>query len=192
MTSKSFYESLEDLAVERGLTTESIMEKVEIAMGVACRDTEYNGQIKVEFDTEKKSINVYDYKYVVEELTEGNKGEILVEDAKQYRAKPKPGMVIKTRVDITKFGRKAASKFKNTFSNELKNLEREEAYTYFSEMVGEIVTAKVIDSNAKFVTFSIGKNTFASMPLIEGIPGETYEQGVSKVVYINNYFCTIV
>ena len=185
MTSKSFYESLEELAMERGLTTESIMEKVEIAMGVACRDTEYNGAIKVEYDTEKKTVNIYDYKYVVAELTEGNRGEITIEQAKQYRAKPKVGMEIKTKVDITKFGRKVAAKFKNTLSNELKNLEREESYTYFSQMVGEIVTAKVVDSNVKFVTFSIGKNTFASMPITEGIPGETYEPGDTKVVYIN-------
>ena len=135
MTSKSFYESLEELAVERGLTTESIMEKVEFAMGIACRDTEYTGAIKVEFDTEKKSINVYDIKTVVEEVTEGSRGEITLEEAKQYRAKPKIGMEIRTKVDFTKFGRKAASKFKNTLSNELKKLIEEHAQSMDDIMV---------------------------------------------------------
>lgn len=187
MISKSFFESLEMLANERGLAIESILEKVELAMGVACRDTEYVGDIKIDVDSEKKKIRFYEYRYVVSELTEGNKGEILVEDAQllKPRTKMKPGMEIKTEVDFTKFGRKSVSKFKNTLNNELKNLEREEAYLFFSEKVGEIITASVIDSNARFVTFAIGKGTFASMPVSETIPGEVFAPGEQKKVYIN-------
>ena len=187
MISKSFFESLEMLANERGLAIESILEKVEMAMGVACRDTEYVGDIKIDVDSEKKKIRFYEYRYVVSELTEGNKGEILVEDAQllKPRTKMKPGMEIKTEVDFTKFGRKSVSKFKNTLNNELKNLEREEAYLFFSEKVGEIITASVIDSNARFVTFAIGKGTFASMPVSETIPGEVFAPGEQKKVYIN-------
>ena len=187
MISKSFFESLEMLANERGLAIESILEKVEMAMGVACRDTEYVGDIKIDVDSEKKKIRFYEYRYVVSELTEGNKGEILVEDAQllKPRTKMKPGMEIKTEVDFTKFGRKSVSKFKNTLNNELKNLEREEAYLFFSEKVGEIITASVIDSNARFVTFAIGKGTFASMPVSETIPGEVFAPSEQKKVYIN-------
>lgn len=187
MTSKSFYESLELLANERGLSTESVMEKVEIAMGVACRDTNFTGVIKIDCDPEAKKIKVYEYKYVVEELTEGNKGEITVEEAKALYPKKriKAGLELRQEVDFTKFGRKTVGKFKNTLVNELKNLEREEAYAFFSEKVGEIITASVVDSNAKFVTFDMGKGTYASMPMTETIPGETFTPGESKVVYIN-------
>ena len=187
MISKNFFESLELLANERGLSIESILEKVEMAMGVACRDTEYVGDIKIDVDFEKKKIRFFEYRYVVSELTEGNKGEILVEDAQliKPRLKMKPGMEIKTEVDFNKFGRKSVSKFKNTLNNELKNLEREEAYNFFNEKVGEIITAGVIDSNAKFVTFAIGKGTFASMPVSETIPGEVFIPGEQKKVYIN-------
>jgi len=186
MTSKSFFESLEAIANERSLAIEDVLAKVEIAMAVACRDTQYNGDIKLDIDFEKKRVRVYEYKYVVEEFTEGNKGEISVEEAQALkpRLKMKPGMEIKTEVEFTKFGRKAAGKFKNTFNNELKNLEREEAYNFFNEKTGEIITATVNDVNQNFVTFVIGKNTFASMPLVEAIPGETFNPGDQKKVYI--------
>ena len=38
MTSKSFFESLELVANERGLAIEDVLAKVEIAMAVACRE----------------------------------------------------------------------------------------------------------------------------------------------------------
>lgn len=186
MTSKSFFESLELIANERGLAIEDVLAKVEFAMAVACRDTQYTGDIKLDIDFEKKRVRVFDYKYVVEEFTEGNKGEISVEDAQALkpRLKMKPGMEIKTEVEFTKFGRKAAGKFKNTFNNELKNLEREEAYNFFSEKIGEIITATVNDVNPSFVTFVIGRNTFASMPISEGLPGEKFIPGEQKKVHI--------
>ena len=186
MTSKSFFESLELVANERGLAIEDVLAKVEIAMAVACRE-EYNGDIKLDVDFDKKRVRVFEYKYVVEELTEGNKGEILVEDAQvlKPRVKMKPGMEIKTEIDFGKFGRKSATKFKNTFSNELKNLEREEAYNFFVDKVGEIITGTVNDVNSSFVTFNIGKSIFASMPLTEGIPGEEYNSGDRKKLYVS-------
>lgn len=186
MTSKSFFESLELIANERSLSIEDVLVKVEIAMAVACRD-DYSGDIKLDVDFEKKRIRVFEYKYVVEELTEGNKGEILVEEAQALkpRLKMKPGMEIKTEIEFAKFGRKSASKFKNTFSNELKNLEREEAYNFFVDKVGEIITGTVNDVNPNFVTFNIGKSIFASMPISEGIPGEEFNPGDTKKLYIS-------
>ncbi len=186
MISKNFFENLELVAEEKGLSIEDVLAKVEMAMAVACRDTEHDGDIKLDIDFEKKRIRVYEYHYVVEEITEGNKGEITVERAKEIkpRAKIVPGVVIREEIDFTKLGRKSVSKFKNTFSNELKNLEREEAYKFFSEKVKEIITAEVNDVNASFVTFSIGKGIFASMPISETIPGETFTPGETKKVYI--------
>ena len=186
MISKGFFESLELVANDRGLAIEDVLAKVEMAMGVACREN-YSGDIKLDVDFEKKRIRVFEYKYVVEEFTEGAKGEISVEEAQilKPKGKVKPGMEFKTEIDFSKISRKAAAKFKNTFGNELKNLEREEAFNFFNDKVGELITATVNDVNPNFVTFVVGKNTFASMPLSEGIPGEEYVPGEQKKVYIN-------
>lgn len=186
MISKNFFETLELVAEDRGLTIEDVLAKLEIAMAVACRDRNNNADIKLDIDHEKKRIRVYEYKHVVEELTEGNKGEILLEDAKLLKPKAKLeiGSEIKEEIDFTKLGRKSVSKFKTTFSSELKALEREEAYNYFLTKENELISATVIDSNASFITFSIGKGMFSSMPVSEAIPGELLNPGDVKKVYV--------
>lgn len=186
MISKSFFENLELVAEEKGLAIEDVLAKVEVAMAVACRDTDHNGDIKLDIDYEKKRIRVFEYRYVVEQITEGNKGEITVEDAKilKQRTKIEPGTTLREEIDFTKLGRKSVSKFKNTFNNELKNLEREEAYNFFSEKVKELITGVCIDYNENFSVFSIGKGIYASLPHDETIPGETFEKGDRKKLYI--------
>lgn len=186
MISKSFFESLELVAEEKGLSIDDVLSKVEVAMSVACRDTDHNGEIKLEIDHEKKKIKVYEYHYVVDELTEGKTGELLVEAAKALKphARIEAGSVIREEIDFTKIGRKSVSKFKQTFTNELKSLEREEEFKFFEGKVKEIITAVVVAANPSFVTFSIGKGLYASMPMTETIPGETFEPGEKKKVYI--------
>ncbi len=185
MTSKTFFESVEAIAEERALPIEYILSKVEVAMGVACRDEIHTGDIKLDVDFEKKRIKVYEHKYVVSELTEGNKGEILLEEAKLIKKSAKIGDDLRSEIDFSKLGRKQVSKFKNTFNNEIRLLEREEAYQFFSERVGEVINATVIDTNNRFVTFNIGKGTFASMPITELIGQETLENGSQVKVFIN-------
>ena len=38
MISKNFFESLEEIAYERGLAIEDVLQKVEIAMAIACKN----------------------------------------------------------------------------------------------------------------------------------------------------------
>ena len=200
MISKSFFEALTEVAEDRGLEIERVLDKVRFAMEKAARFAGYTGEITLDVDYDKKELKVYDRKYVVNQYTvvdeiedpeerakaeDRRKYEILVEDAKLIKPKAKAGQEIKTKVEFQKFGRKAAMNFKNSFNNELKILEREEAYKYFSSKVGEVITAKAIDTNERFVTFSIGKGTFASMPLNEIIPGETFTPQESYKVYVN-------
>ena len=200
MISKSFFEALEAAAQERGIEIDKIMDKVRFAMEKAARNAGYTGEIKMEVDYVKKEIKVFEYKYVVDQYTvlddiedpeerakaeDRKKYEILLEDAKLIKAKAKVGQELKTKVDFQKFSRKAAINFKQSFTGELKILEREEAYKYFSEKVGEVITATAIDTNDRFVTFNVGKGTFASMPLSETIPGEVFVPQQGYKVYIN-------
>lgn len=184
MTSKSFFESLELIAYERGLDIEAVLEKVELAVGVACRDTEYKGDIKMEVDFEKKRVKFVDHRYVVAELTEGNKGEILLEEAQLIKPKIKVGGEIKTEVKLDSFGRKSAGKFKQALLSGLKELEREEQYNFFADKVGEVINSKVVAKTETFVTFVMGKNCEATMPLSEGLPGEEFNIGDEKKVYV--------
>ncbi len=185
MISKNFYESLEAVAFERGLTIDEVLLKVETAIAISCKNSGYTGDIKTEWDFEKKRIRVFEYKYVVDEVDpEGPKGQITLEEAQEIKPKTKVGAEIRTEINLNSFTRKAASIFKQSLLSGLKELERENAYNYFKENVGEVITAKVVDYSNNFVTFSVGKECYANMPDKEGIPGENFFPGDEKKVYI--------
>ncbi len=187
MISKSFYESLEAIADERGLEIERILSKVETAMAVACKnsDVPYKGTITVEADEEKKKIKFYNHYYVVDEIdSEGPRGQLLLEEAQMIKAKAKVGQEIKEEVNLAIFKRKAASMFKQNLLNELKGLEREESYEFFNERIGEIITGHVIAKNDKFITLSLGKGIEATMSLRDALPNEEFMIGQEKKVYL--------
>lgn len=187
MISKSFFESLEAIAFERGLDIERILEKVEIAMQVACKNSDcpYKGTVKLESDFEKKKIRFFNYQYVVEEVDpEGPRGQITLEEAKLIKAKAKIGQEFREEIKLENFKRKAASMFKQNLLNELKSLEREEAYNYFIDKVGEVVTGKVIAVNEKYITFNLKTGVDTTMGVKDAIPGETFNIGDEKKMYV--------
>lgn len=185
MISKNFYESLEELSYERGLAIEDVLKKVETAIAVASRNSGFTGEIKSEWDFDKKKIRVFEFKYVVSEVDpEGPKGQILLEEAIEIKPKIKVGQEIKTEINLSTFSRKAASVFKQSLLGGLKELEREEQYNFFIDKVGDVVNARVIDYSNGFVAFNIGKDVIANMPDKEGLPGEDFTIGDEKKVYI--------
>lgn len=163
------------------MDVEDVKGKVEIAISVSSRNSGYSGDIKTEWDFEKKRIRVYEYKYVVETIDpDGPRGQITLEEAQAIKPKTKVGTEFKTEINVSGFGRKAASVFRQSLLSGLKELEREEAFNFFQERVGEVITATVLDYSNNFVTFSIGKNVVANMPDKEGVPGETFNVGDEK------------
>ena len=173
MISKGFYEALEAISEERALDIEKILEKVEIALQVACKnsDVPYKGTIKVEADVEKKEIKFYNYYYVVEEVDpEGPRGQLTLEEARLIKPKAKIGQEIKEKGNFAIFKRKAASMFRQNLLNELKGLEREEAFDFF---------------NDKFITFHLGKSIDATMSYRDALPNEEFVIGEEKKVYIS-------
>ena len=188
MISKGFYEALEAISEERALDIEKVLEKVEIALQVACKnsDVPYKGTIKVEADLERKEIKFYNYYYVVEEVDpEGPRGQLTLEEARLIKPKAKIGQEIKEKGNFAIFKRKAASMFRQNLLNELKGLEREEAFDFFNDKVGEIVSAKVVNANDKFITFHLGKSIDATMSYRDALPNEEFVIGEEKKVYIS-------
>lgn len=193
MISKNFYEALNSIAEERGLAVKDIIDKVQQAMAIACKnsDVPYKGDIKIECDQEKKRIRFFNYYYVVKELNpEGVKGEITLEDAiekegTEKKKEIKVGDVIKEEIDLAVFKRKAASLFRQTLLSELKDLERKEAYEYFSGKVGEMLLAKVENViPEKYIVFDMEKDTQATMSFRDALPNEEFRIGEVKRVLL--------
>ncbi|MDY0063654.1 MAG: transcription termination factor NusA [Bacilli bacterium] len=187
MISKNFFESLEQIAYDRGLELKDVLAKVEVAMGIACKnsDVPYKGIVKIDADYDKKKIRFFDVLTVVEEVDpEGPRGQITLEEALENHKRVKVGSEIREEINLSVFGRKAASLFRQNLLNELTSLEREDAYNMFSDKIGEIITGRVTSKNDKFISISLGKGVEATISTKDIPENEAYLIGEEKKVYV--------
>ena len=186
MTSKSFYEYAEIVAFERNLTVDDVLQVVGTALKKAFQAEGYNGDVQVEFNTDKKEIKVVEYKYVVSEIDpEGPTGQILLEDAKAIKENVKVGATFKTRLNIEKdITRKGASQFKQILNQGLKELGRKRAYEFFKEHENEMITATVNRILDDAYILGIGLDYDAYMPTKEVLKSENFVVGQRVPVYI--------
>lgn len=185
MTNKNFYKELEIIANERGLDITDVLQVVETALIKACGSMGYTGEIQVEFQPEATKIRIFEYKTVVEAIDpEGPEGQILLEDAKQIKAKVKVGSVIKTEIHFGDISRKGAARFKNIFNQGIKELCNKRAYEFFKEKEGEMVSGRILSVANGYATIDIGKNVHVSLAVNEAIPSEKLDIGQTLKVYI--------
>lgn len=182
---KEFFDAVELMEKEKGIMAEYLYEKISNAIVVAARK-DYNGKdvVACDIDPEKRSMRVYLRQNIVEEI-EDEDTDILLEDAKKYRADAKVGEVLETELDTMKFGRIAAQTAKHVIRQGIKDAERGQIIREFRSKSQDLVTAKVsrIDPVNGNVTLEIGKGT-AVLPKGEQVPGEEFSEGELIKVYV--------
>ena len=140
MTSKDFFQALEDFEAERKIKKEVFIEALETALTSA-----YNknyGEAKsaiVKLNPEKNTIKVYSYKTVVDEVTDPDK-EISLSDAKLIKKSYKVGDLVEQEESPKDFGRIAAQTAKQVVMQKLRDVERAQTLNEISEKEEELVT----------------------------------------------------
>ena len=182
---KEFFAAVELMEKEKGIQAEYLYEKISNAIVVAVRK-DYNGKdvVSCDIDAEKKTMRVYLRKNIVEEI-EDEDTDILVEDAKEYRADAKAGETLEIDLDTMKFGRIAAQTAKHVIRQGIKEAERGQVIREFQSKSRDLVTAKVsrIDPINGNVTLEIGKGS-AVLPKSEQVPDEVFTEGELTKVYV--------
>ena len=185
MISKGFYEQLETIAAERHIEIDDVLAAVKVALIKACQLEGCTGAIDVEFNHEQKNIRIYESFIVVDEIDpEGPEGQILLEQAKEIRARVRVGSEFRHEVKFTQIGRKGATRFKQIFIQGLKELGGKRAYEYFKEKEGEVVSAHIIKKTDSALGLNIGLDVITFMPIEEVLPGEKCEVGMNIKVCI--------
>ena len=185
MINKAFYEQLEIIANEHHLELVDVKKAVETALIKACQLEGAKGEVVVEFNDEQYKIRIYNIFHVVSEVDpEGVEGQITLEEAKEIRARVRVGSEIKTEISLASIGRKGAARFKQIFTQGLKELSNKRAYEYFKERENEMVTATIVKKTDKVVILNIGMGTHSFMPVEETLPGEACEPGTPMKVAI--------
>lgn len=182
---QEFFDAVQLMAAEKGIPVEFLYEKIANALVVA-EKRNFNGKDVVfcDIDPEKKELNVYLRKNVVEVIDDEDT-DILVDAAKKYKKTAKPGDIIEIPLNTKDFGRIDAQTAKHVIRQGIRDAERGRNMEEFKTHNQEIVTARVSNINPMNgnATVEIGRAE-AVLPKGEQIPGEELHDGDLIKVYV--------
>lgn len=185
MNSKEFFLALEDLEREKGITPEMYVETLANALIPANKkQTGDAGAIEIKLNAEKKTINFYTVKTVVEEVLDRER-EISLEDAQKVKKSYKVGDTAKIEFTPKDFGRIPALTTKQVVTQRLKEIERDNTVSEFSEKEDELLTCVVRRVEGKNVYVEIGKGSIEGVLMPQDqVPGEKYNVNDRIKVYV--------
>lgn len=209
MDTKQFLTTIAQIAEEKGISQEQIIETIEMAIAAAYkRDYGQKGQnIRVKLDPETGKIRVFQVFLVVDEgmLREEDEGEgveevveddeekkirfnplkhMMINEAKKVKKGIKLNEELETELEAqTDFGRIAAQTAKQVIIQRLREAEREVIYGEYKDKEGEIISGIVQRIEGRNVFVDIGKTTGLLFP-DEQIPKENYRIGQRLRLYI--------
>ena len=180
-----FFNALDALEAERGISKAHMMEKIEAALTRAYQ-REKGGleNVKVVMDEVKKDIKVYQVKRIVE-VVENFETEISLEDAKKINRKYAMGDLADVELKTKNFGRISALAAKQVIVQGIREAERNMAIKEYSSKREEVVTATVIKVDPQNGNVVVDTGTSQTVLMkSEQIPGERFEPGDHIKVFI--------
>lgn len=211
MDLKTFTSAIYQLAEERGISKEKVLEIVEQAIAAAYKKEygEKGQKIIAKIDPETGKAKFWRVKMVVDknqilsekEIEDLQKGKIkkeevegkikfnpqrhiLLEEAKKIEKDIKIGEELKIPLPSKdKFGRIAAQTAKQVILQKVKEAERESIYEEYKKKEGEVISGVVQRIEGDKVYLDIGK-TLGILPKGEQIPGEFYRPEQRLKVYV--------
>lgn len=185
-----FFAAIADIEKEKGIPKDYMLEKINQALLAALRkdNPEAADSVKVDIDEDKKKIDMYIVKTVVDEVTEPAI-ELTLDQAKAYNKKATVGDIVNVPVETKKFGRIAAQAAKQVIIQGIREAERSMVYDEFNSKEHEILTAVVshIDPRTGAVSIKISSNsefTEAVLSASERVPTEDLKEGDRIKVYV--------
>jgi len=181
-----FIEALQQIAKEKDIPLDTLIETVESALATAYkRNNPTNGEIKVRIDSTKSAASpfrVYCEKLVVEEI-EDEFEQITLEEAKAINPEILVGEILSYDVPQGNFGRIAAQTAKQVVVQRIREAERKKIFDEFNDRVGEVVTGTVQRREGRNVIIGLGKLD-ALLPMQEQVDSEPYRFNDRIKVYV--------
>ena len=170
---KEFFEALEELSIEKGISKAYLLDAIESALLTAYKKN-FNSQenVKIVIDEEKASIKVYSLKEVVEEVFDPAI-EICITNVKG-RKKPQLGDIVEVEITPKDFGRISAQTAKQVIVQKIREAEREIVFTEYADRQGEIVSGLIQRVEKNIMIVDLGRIE-GIMTTNEQIAGEEYK-----------------
>jgi N utilization substance protein A len=181
-----FLIALTQLAAERHLPKEQVLQAIEVALASAFKkDSPAVGQnISVKLNPNTGEVNIYALKTVVETVTDPSK-EISHRDAQAIKKSAALGEEVAAVEPLPhNASRIAAQTAKQVVLQRLREAERELVYQEFMQHQGDIISGIVEQINAgRTIVLDMGRAQ-AILPPEEQVPTERYKKGQRVKVYV--------
>ncbi|HVF09877.1 MAG TPA: transcription termination factor NusA [Abditibacteriaceae bacterium] len=182
-TQAALLDALKRVADEKGIPVETLIASIEGAL-VSAYKRAYGGTgaVRIAADFSINEFDVYAQKLVVQRALNPNT-EIAWREARLINPNINLGEVVETKVTPSGFGRIAAQTAKQVLLQKLKEAERHQVVSEYSEKLGEMFRGVVQRVERGNVLLLIGKAE-AILPKREQTPDENYRFGDYLYVYV--------
>jgi N utilization substance protein A len=173
---------IEQVGKDKGIDRKVIIEALEQAVLTASRKKYgHQGEIEVHYNEEVGEVELFQFKQVVEEVTNSSI-EISLEEARELDNEAQVGDSLGVKL-ATDFGRIGAQTAKQVIIQKVRDAERENVYNEFKDRKGDVVSGTVqrLEKGNVYINIGRAEAVFFSK---EQIPGEVYRQGERLRAYI--------
>lgn len=186
MDAAKFIAAVKQLADEKNIPSDQVMEVVRDAFRAAYRK-EYGDreeEIEVELDDNSTNVTILLVKEVVKKSDLTNEHtQITVEEAKGLKSDIEPGDILKIDVTPVSYGRIAAQSAKQVIIQKIQEAEREAMYEAYKDHEDEILQATINRTDGRNVYVDLEKAS-AVLTHQNQIPNEHYRPGMQIKVYL--------
>jgi len=183
-TKSEFMLAITQLAAEKNLPREIVLEVVESALVSAFRKNSFAAtqEISVKMDPDSGEITVFAEKTVVETVTDPRR-ELSLDEAKKVNQHAQLDENLMVEATPQNAGRIAAQTAKQVVLQRLREAERELVFEEFSDRESEIVTGIVQRIEPRQITLDLGR-TEGILPASEQVRTEHYRVGQRLKAFI--------
>jgi N utilization substance protein A len=174
---------IDQVSREKAVEKDVLVKALEEAVKAAARKKygpDYD--LEVTFNEELGEIEVFEFKEVVENVTNEHV-QVSIEEAHRMDPESEFGDSLGIKMDTDTFGRIAAQSAKQVIMQRLKEAERDIVYDDFKDRQGEIINGIVQRFDRGSIIVNLGR-TEAELPPKEQVPKESYKQGDRIRAYI--------
>jgi N utilization substance protein A len=176
---------VEQVSRDKGIDFEVLIKALEEAIESAARKKFGNRvDIEVHYNEKAGEIEVFQFKEVVEDITEPE-SQISLEEGRELDPDCEIGDSLGLKIDTTQFGRIAAQSAKQVIIQKMKEAEKNAVYANFIKRKSEIINGIVQRFERGDIIVNLG-STEGILPVREQIPKETYRRGDRIRAYIMN------
>lgn len=168
--------TLDHVAKDKGVPREQLIEAIETAFLTAARKKwGQTSELEAQYNEENGEIELFQFKTVIESVTEPNM-ELTLEEARKLDPGAEIGDSLGIKMDASSFGRISAQTAKQVIIQKVREAERNIVYEEYKDRIGELITGIVRRFEKGSMIVDLGR-TEAVIPREEQVPSESYRAG---------------